>query len=61
VAHADVTVGAAGKQTSRSGEVYTVWALNVPDNYPVPSSALAKEQLIKGGFHLAAILQAIWP
>jgi hypothetical protein len=61
VAHADVTVGAAGKQTSRSGEVYTVWALNVPDNYPVPSSALAKEQLIKGGYHLAAILQAIWP
>jgi hypothetical protein len=61
LAHADVTVGAAGKQTSRSGSVYTVWALNVPDNYPVPSSAIAKEQLIKGGYHLASLLQAIWP
>lgn len=61
LAHADVTIGAAGKQTSRNGTVYTVWALNVPDNYPVPSSAIAKEQLIKGGYHLASLLQAIWP
>jgi len=35
--------------------------LTVPDNYPVPSSALAKQQLIEGGYHLAAVLQAIWP
>lgn len=61
LAHADVTVGPAGKQTSRTGAVYTVWQLNVPDNYPVPSSAIAKEQLIKGGYNLAALLQAIWP
>jgi hypothetical protein len=60
-AHADVTVGPAGKQTSRNGTVYTVWQLNVPDNYPVPSSAIAKEQLVKGGYHLASLLQAIWP
>jgi hypothetical protein len=61
-AHADVKVGAASKQTSRSsGESYTVWALSVPDNYPVPSSAIAREQLIKGGYHLAAMLQKIWP
>ncbi|MES2257778.1 MAG: S1/P1 nuclease [Pseudomonadota bacterium] len=60
-AYADVSVGQAGKQTSRSGEMYTVWALAVPENYPVPSSAIAKEQLIKGGYHLAAVLQGIWP
>jgi S1/P1 Nuclease len=62
LAHADVKVGASSKQTSRSsGESYTVWALTVPDNYPVPSSAIAREQLIKGGYHLAAMLQKIWP
>ena len=61
VAYADVVAGPATQQTSRKGEVYNVWALTVPDNYPVPSSALAKQQLIEGGYHLAALLQAIWP
>ncbi|WP_431476136.1 S1/P1 nuclease [Massilia eburnea] len=60
-AYADVKVGVASKQTSRGGETYTVWAMTVPDNYPVPSSALAREQLIKGGYNLAGLLQKIWP
>jgi hypothetical protein len=60
-AYSDVKVGVATKQTGRNGDTYTVWAMTVPDNYPVPSSALAKEQLIKGGYHLAALLQKIWP
>jgi S1/P1 Nuclease len=60
-AHKDVTVGAVSTQTSKGGESYKVWALTVPENYPVPSSALAREQLIKGGYHLAALLRAIWP
>jgi len=62
VAYADVTVGAATKQTSKStGESYNVWALAMPDNYPVPSSAIAKQQLTQGGYQLAAVLKAIWP
>ncbi|MBJ7312069.1 S1/P1 nuclease [Rugamonas sp. CCM 8940] len=60
-AYADATPGKVAYQTSGKGEVYQVWALSVPDNYPVASSAIAKEQLIKGGYHLAALLQAIWP
>ena len=60
-AYADVKVGVASKQTSRSGETYTVWAMTVPESYPVPSSALAREQLIKGGYNLAGLLQKIWP
>ncbi len=60
-AHEGVTAGALTRQTSRSGESYAVWALTVPDNYPVPSSALAKTQLIQGGYQLAAVLKAIWP
>jgi hypothetical protein len=35
--------------------------MSVPENYPVPSSAIAREQLIKGGYNLAAMLQKIWP
>ena len=61
IAFTDVVAGPATQQTSRKGEVYKVWALTVPDNYPVSSSALAKQQLIEGGYHLAAVLQAIWP
>lgn len=60
-AHEGVTAGALMRQTSRSGESYAVWALTVPDNYPVPSSTLAKQQLIQGGYQLAAVLKAIWP
>jgi len=56
-----VTVGAATQQTSKKGEPYTTWALDVPEDYPVPSSAIAKTQLTKGGYRLAALLKAIWP
>ena len=55
-----VTLGQVSKQTGRNGESYNVWALTIPDNYPVPSSATAKTQLIKGGYHLAELLEAIW-
>lgn len=61
LAFTDVVASPATQQTSRKGEVYNVWSLTVPDNYPVPSSALAKQQLIEGGYHLAAVLQSIWP
>ena len=29
--------------------------------YPVPSSALARTQLVKGGYYLASRFKAIWP
>ncbi len=62
LAHTGVTAGLRSTQTSRSGgATYFVWALQVPDSYPVASSELAKQQLIKGGYQLAALLKAIWP
>jgi hypothetical protein len=61
LAYADVVPGAMAQQTAKNGEVYNVWPLAIPDNYPVPSSAAAKAQLIQGGYHLAAVLKAIWP
>jgi hypothetical protein len=61
LAYAEVTPGKLTAQVSKKGETYYTWDLEVPANYPVPSSALAKTQLIKGGYHLASLLQAIWP
>jgi hypothetical protein len=61
LAYADVTVGKLTPQVSKNGETYYTWSLEVPANYPVPSSAIAKTQLIKGGYNLASLLQAIWP
>jgi hypothetical protein len=56
----DVTVGKITQQTSKKGDTYYTWNLEVPQNYPVPSSQIAKEQLVKGGCHLAQLLQAIY-
>lgn len=56
-----VTPGKLTPQTGKKGETYYTFALEVPANYPVPSSEIAKQQLIKGGYNLAALLQAIWP
>jgi hypothetical protein len=55
-----VTVGKITPQTSKKGETYYTWSLEVPQSYPVPSSEIAKQQLIKSGYHLAQLLQEIW-
>ncbi|UVW29586.1 S1/P1 nuclease [Massilia sp. H6] len=60
-AFAGVVPGKMVAQTNRKGETYYAFTLDVPANYPVPSSEIAKQQLIKGGYNLAALLQAIWP
>lgn len=59
-AYKDVVPGKLVPQTSKKGETYYTFTLEVPANYPVPSSQIAKEQLIKGGYKLAEILTAIY-
>ncbi len=61
LAYTDVTVGKRDSQPNKRGEIEHKFALEMGPNYPVPSSALARAQLIKGGYHLAALLQTIWP
>ena len=61
LAYSDVTVGKRDSQPNKRGEIEHKFALEMGPNYPVPSSALARTQLIKGGYHLAALLQTIWP
>ncbi|RJG11660.1 S1/P1 nuclease [Massilia cavernae] len=61
LAYTDVTPGKITAQTNRKGETYYTFNLEMGQNYPVPSSAIARDQLIKGGYRLAAVLKAIWP
>lgn len=61
VAHTDVTVGKRDTRVSSKGDTVHTFALEMAPNYPVPSSALARTQLVKGGYHLAQLLQTIWP
>lgn len=61
LAYKDVTATAISEQTNRKGEKYYTFNLEMDQKYPVQSSAIAKDQLIKGGYHLAALLKAIWP
>jgi hypothetical protein len=60
LAYADVVPGKITPQISKKGETYYTFSLEVPGNYPVPSSQIAKEQLIKGGYKLAEVLKAIY-
>ncbi|SEN58985.1 S1/P1 Nuclease [Duganella sp. CF517] len=62
LAYDGVVPGAMSTQTSKTtGAVYYTWPVSVPDDYPVPTSAAARTQLTRGGYHLAAVLKAIWP
>lgn len=61
LAHAGLAPGRMSQQTSPKGKLYDVWALPLPQDYAVPSSALARTQLTKSGYRLASLLQAIWP
>lgn len=46
-------------RTSKKGSQYGVWQLALPADYPVTSSAIAREQLTRAGHRLAALLTAI--
>lgn len=62
LAYQGVVPGPGASQTSKAtGAVYHVWPVVVPSDYPVPTSAAARTQLTLGGYHLAAVLKAIWP
>ncbi|MBC7858325.1 MAG: phospholipase, partial [Burkholderiaceae bacterium] len=61
LAHAGLAPGKMSEQTNRKGERREVWALALPPDYAQSSAALAKTQLTKSGYRLAALLQAIWP
>jgi hypothetical protein len=61
LAYAGVRPGRHGAQVGRYGEVVDVWMLTLPPDYPLISAMLARQQLAKAGYRLAALLQSIWP
>lgn len=61
LAYAGVRPGRHGAQVGRNGEVIDVWMLTLPLDYPLTSAMLARQQLARAGYRLAALLQAIWP
>lgn len=61
LAHAGLVPGAMSEQTSPKGKRYEVWALALPQDYAAPGATIARMQLAKSGYRLAALLQAIWP
>lgn len=61
LAHTDVVIGKRDSRVTSKGETVYTFGLEMGANYPVPSSALARTQLVKGGYHLAQLLQTVWP
>jgi len=56
-----VVPGAMAQQADDKGKMRNVWPLTLPDNYRAASADVAQEQMIRAGYHLAALLKAIWP
>lgn len=60
-AYGDLTIGTRIEQLSRKGAPYYAWFVTAPERYRTASSLTAENQIIKSGYRLAALLQAIWP
>jgi hypothetical protein len=58
-AYAGVLPGKMERRISKKGTTYGVWRLDLPADYPLTSSAIAREQITRAGYRLAAVLQAI--
>jgi hypothetical protein len=59
LAYAGVVPRKMEKRTSKKGTQYGVWQLDLPADYPVTSSAIARDQISRAGHRLAALLTAI--
>jgi hypothetical protein len=60
-AYGELTIGTRIEQLSRKGDTYYAWFVTAPGLYTTAGSLAAENQIIKGGYHLAALLKAIWP
>lgn len=61
LAHQGVQPGAPKSNVDRRGGTYLTWPFTVPANYVETSTATVTAQLVRGGYHFAALLQKIWP
>jgi hypothetical protein len=61
MANAPLQPGARKTNVDRKGVTYYTWPVTVPTSYPEFATTLAGTQLVRGGYHFAAMLQQIWP
>ncbi|HYD80075.1 MAG TPA: S1/P1 nuclease [Paucimonas sp.] len=55
------TVGDRVRQINRRGEPYSAWFITAAADYKTANAIVAENQIVKGGYRLAALLKAIWP
>jgi hypothetical protein len=60
-AYGEMTIGTRIEQLSRKGDSYFAWFVTTPELYTKVESITAENQIIKGGYRLAALLKTIWP
>ncbi|MES2049303.1 MAG: S1/P1 nuclease [Pseudomonadota bacterium] len=60
-AYADIVATDRIKMTNRKGIEYSSWYVRLPDNYIEKSTEMTRNQIANAGYHLAALLNKIWP
>ena len=60
-AHQGVVAAPRKSNLDRKGVAFNTWPVTVPGNYLETSGSVATAQLVRGGYHFAALLQKIWP
>ena len=61
IANAPLQLGARKTNVDRKGVTFYTWPVTVPSAYTEMATTLAGSQLVRGGYHFAALLQQIWP
>lgn len=56
-----VTLGPMTQRIDQQGVARRAWPLKLPAGYEAAGGELVRAELIQGGYHLAALLKAIWP
>ncbi len=60
-AYADLVATDRVKLTNRKGIEYSAWYVRLPTNYIEKSTEITRTQIANAGYHLAALLNKIWP
>lgn len=56
-----VTLGPITQHLYEQGVARPAWPARLPAGYEAASGEMVRTELIQGGYHLAALLKAIWP
>ena len=60
LAHTGLSIEQREEAQKRSGETHFLWKVSVPAGYAENAAALANRQLMRAGYRLAAVLEAVW-